>query len=144
PSTTQTKPSSSTRKTRNRAFRSRPAVDVTSWPGRKTATLGPPLVQLGQNLHAIRGERDGMLEMGRPTPVGGDHRPPVLQHPDLMGPRVHHGLDGQGQSRPHPHAPPRGPKVGNLGVLMHVPSNAMADELPHHGKSGRLHMLLDG
>src|SRR5437667_3138313 len=48
-----------------------------------------------QHLRAVVGDRDGVLEMGRETAVGGLHGPAVVHEHRLGLSGVHHGLDGE-------------------------------------------------
>src|SRR5690242_9235437 len=55
---------------------------------------------LGQreDLVAVVGDDDRVLELGRATGVAGDDGPPVVPHVPLMGAEVEHRLDGEGHA----------------------------------------------
>src|SRR6266542_1040283 len=97
-----------------------------------------------EDLGAVRGQGDGVLEVGGEGAVRRHDRPAVGQRPRGPVAHVHHGLDG------HHHAPferqalPRLAVVGDLGVLVQRPSDAMADVLPDHAEPGPFDDLLDG
>src|SRR6267143_582414 len=48
-----------------------------------------------ENVGAVVGDGDGVLEVRGQAAVGGHRRPAVVEHPDLPRPQGDHGLDGQ-------------------------------------------------
>src|SRR5205814_908464 len=67
-----------------------------------TAVLLPES-RLGQDLGAVVGDGDGVLEVGRQGAVGGDHGPAVV-HEQCGGlAHVDHGLDGEHVALPELH-----------------------------------------
>ena len=53
---------------------------------------------LGEDLRAVVGQRDGMLEMGGWFPVKSHDGPSVGKNLDPVGTHVDHGLDGEDQA----------------------------------------------
>src|SRR3954464_4706163 len=53
-----------------------------------------------EDLGAVLGDGDGVLEVGAELAVGGDDRPPVGEDPGLGGADVDHGLDGEDVADP--------------------------------------------
>src|SRR5687767_5130568 len=53
----------------------------------------------GQYVGTVFGDGDGVLEMGGEAPVGGDRRPPILEHADFPGPHGDHRLDREHHAR---------------------------------------------
>ena len=61
-----------------------------------------------------------------------------------MGAAVDHGLDGQDQAILQEFSGAAFPVVGNLGLLVEIPSQTVSDKLPNHAVSSCLGVLLDG
>src|SRR3989442_14032221 len=109
--------------TRNIAFGSGSMTVPSTWT---PSSFAIPLVgpYLGEDDRPIGPDRDGVLEVGRETPVRRHHRPLVRKGQHFRGARVHHRLDRENHSllelRPLPHAP----VIWHLGLflnLAHVP-----------------------
>src|SRR5581483_2487864 len=80
-----------------------------------------PSVLLGQgeDLGAMVGHGDRVLEVGGERPVPGDHRPAVVERLGLGLALVDHRLDGQDVALLDPHAPARLAVVGDGRLLVH-------------------------
>ncbi len=89
------------------------------------------------------GDGDGVLEVGGAPAVDGDDGPAVVEHLGLGGPGVHHRLDGEHVALLELHAPPRGPVVGHLRILVHGGADPVAHVLAHDGEPGPLGDALD-
>src|SRR6476619_3885072 len=89
----------------------------------------------GEDLGAVVGDGDGVLEVGGAAAVDGDDGPAVVEHLGLGGARVHHRLDGEHVPLLELHAPARRPVVGDLWVLVHGGADAVAYVLTHHGEA---------
>src|SRR6266545_3680863 len=89
------------------------------------------LRQSGQDLGAVLGDRDGVLEVGGEAAVGGDRRPVVLEHAHLPGSRSHHGLDGQDHPGLEHRAAAGLAEIRDLRLFMQLAANAVAHERPH-------------
>src|SRR5208283_2875146 len=99
----------------------------------------------GQNPRPILRHGDRVFEVGRIGPIPGHRLPPVLQYLRLRPPRVHHRFHGQHHSRLQPrilvlaiHV------VRDLRLFMELGTDAMAHVLPHHRKTIRLDVALNG
>ena len=67
---------------------------------------------LGEYLHPSLSDEDRVLKLGRPTVVGADCCPVVLQHQDIGATLTHPGLYSEGHPRQHP-AWVRVPEMGD-------------------------------
>ncbi len=76
-------------------------------------------------------------------PVGGDHRPVVLQHLHLPGAGVQHRLQGQDHARLQARVGPGGYVVGDLRLLVQRETDAVAAELAHHLETVGAGVLVD-
>src|SRR5450432_1238622 len=97
-----------------------------------------------EDLRAVLGDRDAVLEVGGQGPVAGDDRPVVGQHRRFVAAQGEHRLDRQAQARLDPPAGVAGPVVRNLGVLVHRPADPVAHELADHAIAIGLGHVLDG
>src|SRR5262249_38976181 len=93
--------------------------------------LGPS-VEPPEDVPALFGNGDRVLEVGGEAAVGGDRRPVVLQHPHLPRPHRDHRLDREHhaflQHRPSPGLA----EVRHLRLLVELLADAVSDEGPHH------------
>src|SRR6185295_12521379 len=71
----------------------------------------------GQNKRPVLGDGHRMLEMGREATIPRNRRPAIIFDDHLVGPGVHHGLDGHHQ--PHREALP----LAGLAVVRDVGSS---------------------
>src|SRR5581483_9916094 len=78
----------------------------------------------GQDLVAIFGDRDRVLEVRGERPVFGHDRPVVGQDPGGPVADVDHWLHRHDQSGPHLGPPPRRTVVRDLRVLVEVPAHS--------------------
>src|SRR3990170_6451593 len=118
-------------------------------PGRTHSSLflpGRPGIFPGpcENPRAIRGDRDGVLEMSGVAAVGGYRSPVVVQHLHARPAGVHHGLNGKYHSFLEPGTATGLSEVGHIRFLMHPGADAVADKLPHDGETMMFHPLLHG
>src|SRR6185503_2910525 len=84
---------------------------------------------LGQDLRTVRGDGDGMLEMGREGSVGGHYGPVVRQDPGVVASEREHRLDGQADARLELATRAAGPVIRDLRLLVHVRADAVPNEL---------------
>jgi len=105
---------------------------------------GVGLADRRQDFGAVGRDRDRMLEVGRQAVVDGDHRPAVSQQGDVLAPGVDHRFDRQHHAGLEQRPLAGDAEVWHLGILVHVPPDAVPDEAFDNGKSGALHVLLDG
>src|SRR5579862_1446970 len=97
----------------------------------------------GEDLRAVLGDRDAVLEMGGERTVAGHDRPVVGLHDRLVAAEGEHRLDGQAQAGLDPPAGLAGAVVGDLGILVHRPADAVADELADDAVALRPGHILD-
>src|SRR5438046_1227959 len=74
-------------------------------------------------------DSDGVLKVGGQRSVGGADRPAVGLHVDLVGAGVDHGLDRQRHAGLETRRGAGDAEVGDLGVLVHLAADPVADEL---------------
>jgi hypothetical protein len=81
---------------------------------------------------AVLGDQQGVLELGRASPVLGHRRPPV--RPDGVVDRAQgqHGLDGERHPRFHDHVVVRIVVVRHDQPRVERPADAVPGEVPHH------------
>src|SRR5205823_1314338 len=91
-----------------------------------------------QHFRAVLGEGDGVLEVGREAPVGGDDRPAVVEQERSGGADVDHGLHREHVPHLELDALPRGSVVRDLGLLVHGRADPVADVLPDDRVPGGL------
>src|SRR5438309_3054262 len=105
--------------------------------------LGPERQHLG----AILGDRDCVLGIGAEASVVGDDCPSVLEDVNLGVACIYHRLDGEHIARLDQIPRPGPAVVGDLGRLVHIPSDSVADILTHHrvplGLDVRLYRMPD-
>src|SRR4030095_15297795 len=77
-------------------------------------------VEEGEDLGALGGDGDGVLEVGGAGAVAGDDGPAVVEDPGLGAALVDHGLDGQGEAGLEAEAAAGSAVVGHLGLLVHA------------------------
>src|SRR5262245_5834352 len=78
----------------------------------------PRLGEARQYLRSVLGDRDGVLEVGRPATVLGHRSPSVGQDLDLPRPHRHHRLDGQHHPWLHHLAGAGLTEVRDLGIFV--------------------------
>src|SRR6266566_2920283 len=106
--------------------------DAPGWCPERTASIGGrgedrlPAVSGGQDLVAVLGDRDRVLEVRGEALVGGDHRPPVGEEPGAPRPHVDHRFDGHHQPRPDQRASSRLAVVRHLWILVESPAHPVA------------------
>ena len=98
----------------------------------------------GEDLGAVFGDGDGVLEVGAVAAVDGDGGPAVGEDFDLGGARVDHGFDGEDHAGFEAGAFAAGAEVGDLGVFVHLLADAVADELLDDAVACGFADLLDG
>src|SRR6266540_6725859 len=76
------------------------------------------LAASGQDLSAVLGDRDRVLEVRGQGPIGGHHGPVVGQDPGLPVAHGDHGMDRDHQAGPKLGPPAREPVIRDLGVLV--------------------------
>ena len=85
------------------------------------------LVIGGKNHWAVIGDGDGVLVVGRGSPVTGDNSPTVTEGSALIGAHGDHRLDREHHPRLELNAAPAPAVVADLGVLVHRTADAMTD-----------------
>ena len=88
-----------------------------------------------QDLGAAVGREHGVFEVSGGRTVGGDDRPAVGQRPDAVASSVDHRFDRKGHPRPDPVAGTSTAEIGNFRLFVQVSADAVADKLPHYGKT---------
>src|SRR6185436_3352827 len=117
-----------------------PRTSTNGW----SEALWPSRDPRGEDLVAVLGHGDRVLEMGRQRAVGRHDRPTVRQDPGLVAPEHHHGLHGDHQAGLHLRPPARRAEVLDERVLVHRPTDPVPSVLPHQREPGALRHLLDG
>src|SRR4029077_2083387 len=107
--------------------------------GRLSSVEGP----LGEYDGALFCDSDGVLKVGGQGAVGGADRPAVRLHVDVGRAGVHHRLDRQRHPGLEPGQVALAAEVRDLGVLVHLAPDPVADELADDREAGRLDVLLD-
>ena len=78
-----------------------PAAEPIGHLGRTASSrLGALRSREGEDLGAVVGDGDGVLEVGGAAAVGGDDGPAVVEHSVSARAGVDHGLDGEARARP--------------------------------------------
>src|SRR5664279_969540 len=98
----------------------------------------------GQDLRSVLGDGDAVLEVGGQRAVPGHDRPVVGQHHRLVAAHGEHRLDRETEARLKLAPDLAAAVVRDLGILVHRPANAMADELADHAVALRPGDVLDG
>src|SRR5215210_783535 len=94
---------------------------------------------LRQDPGAVLGDGDGVLEVGREGAVGRVDRPPVpLAQADVVVAERDHGLDSEGHAWPQTRPRTRVTVVRDLGVLVHLASDPVGDQVPDDPVTTRL------
>ena len=83
----------------------------------------------GEDFRTVLEDGDGMLEVGREAFIGCDHRPLIILEPCVRAAYIHHWLNSYCHTLPEQSASTTRAIVGDLGVLMEEPANAMPDVL---------------
>src|SRR5258705_1835077 len=106
-------------------------VAYQSWParGNSSGPIALPSCDGRQNLGAVLGDRDRVLEMGGQGAVAGHDGPAVGLDRYLVTAEGQHRLDREADARNELEAPDSGPVVGELRLLVHLGADAVADEL---------------
>src|SRR5258706_5614307 len=97
-------------------------------PGRAGHILGPR-----ENQRAVRGDRDGVLEMRRRTAIGG-FRYPLIPHANFVAPGIDHRFDRDDHAFLQPRAASRFAVVREVRLVMHLGADAVPHELPYDRK----------
>src|SRR5271155_5000880 len=90
-----------------------------------------PLTQC-KDLWPILGYGDGVLKVGRKTPICSHHTPIVLQYLRTRPSGIHHGLDCEDHSWLHGRTRAAWPEVRHLGLLVHRGPYRVAYVLAHN------------
>src|ERR687893_38092 len=99
---------------------------------------GRPAVR-GEHPRAVLGDGYGVLKVSREGAVGGVDGPVViLVEDDAVVAQRDHGLYGEGHPSEQAGSRVGTAVVGNLGVLVHLASDPVGDEVPHHPVAARL------
>src|SRR5215813_3072220 len=88
------------------------------WPAFRASAS--PSLDGREDLGAVLGDGDGVLEMGRECAVGRIHRPAVLLHVHVAAAEREHRLDGEAHAGLQLRAAGPGPVVRDLWLLVHV------------------------
>src|SRR5205823_1680849 len=83
-----------------------------------------------QDLGAVVGDRDRVLEMGRQRAVTGHNGPAIGLDRDVAAAEGQHRLDREADAGRELHALDAGPVVRDLRLLVHLRPDPVADELP--------------
>src|SRR5439155_18458593 len=128
--------------TRNMAFGSGSTTVPSTWT---PSSFAIPLVGLdpGEDHRPGGADRDGVLEVGRKTPVRRHDRPLVRQGQHFRGARVHHRFDREHHPFLELWPLPRAPVIGHLGLLVKLPSDPVPDERADHAESVARRFPLD-
>src|SRR5467141_2290879 len=94
-----------------------------------------------QNPRTVGSYRHGVLEMRRGAAIG-RFRHPLIAHSHFRASRVHHRLHGYDHAFLQPRAASRITVIRQVGLVMHLGADAMADKFPHHRKSVLFHPAL--
>src|SRR3954452_12787590 len=105
---------------------------------------GLALVPRGEDPWPLRRDGDGELEVGGERAVLGVDRPAVVAHPDHVAAGGDHRLDGQDHALLERDAPVGRAVVRDLGLLVHVAADAVADQRADDREALGLDVLLDG
>src|SRR6266436_10203453 len=97
-----------------------------------------PLFRPRQNPRPVGGNRHRVLEVGRRAAVR-RFRHPLIPHPHFRASRVDHRLDGDHHTLLQPRAASLVTVVRQVGLVVHLRSNPVPDELTHHRET----VLLD-
>jgi hypothetical protein len=104
-----------------------------------------PRLRRGQDDRAVLGDGDGVLDVGRAAPVAAADGPAVPVDAVVVAAAGQEpGLDRDDQPGPQPEAAPRGALVGDVGVLVHGPADAVAAEVGVDPVAGRASRRADG
>ena len=95
--------------------------------------------QLGLSIR----NQDGVFVMGAKAAIGSHDRPAVAQRFDMIVASCNHRLNGDRHTATKPHAMSRDAVVGHLGILVHLPSDAMTTERAYRGESAVFDVLLN-
>src|SRR6266576_4426814 len=87
-----------------------------------------------QNPRPVGGNRHRVLEVRRGAPIR-RFRHPFVPHAHFRTARIHHRLDRDDHALLQPRAVSLVAVVRQVGLVVHLRSNPMADELPHHRKT---------
>src|SRR5215468_6697397 len=101
------------------------------------------LFRTGQNPRPVRGDCDSVLEMRGRASIR-RFRCPLIAHPDVRTPRVHHRLDGDYHSFLQSRAAPRFAVIRQVRLVVHFRSNPMPDKFANHRKTVLLDQALYG
>src|SRR3989337_493749 len=105
---------------------------------------GNPGPDRGEDRGAVPGHGDRVLEVRGERAVCGDHRPVVRHDLDVAATQREHGLNGQAHAGLEFHAPIAGSVVRDLGILVHLGSDAVPHELVDDPVAGLLADVLHG
>src|SRR5438128_1685488 len=113
--------------------RSKLRAVISILPGRSSHLFRPR-----QNPRSVRGDRDGVLEMSGRAAIRRFRRP-LIAHPHIRTPRIHHRLDRDYHSFLQPRAAPRFAVIRQVRLVVHLRSDTMPDKFANHRKT----VLLD-
>src|SRR6185312_15525062 len=105
---------------------------------------GSVALQRRQNLGAVVGDGEGMLELRRAPAVGGADDPAILAQPGLWAAFVEHRLDGEDHARANLGASAYLADVGDERVFVQRAANTVAAIFAHDAVALTLGVLLDG
>src|SRR5713101_4437560 len=94
-----------------------------------------------QNPRPIGGDRHGVLEMRRGTAIR-RFRHPLVPHANFRAAGIHHRLDGDDHALLQPRAVSFVTVVRQVGLVVHLRSDPVPDELAHHRETVLLHPAL--
>src|SRR6266849_4928355 len=97
-----------------------------------------------ENVGAVVGDGDRVLEVRGQASVGRDRRPAVLEHPNLPRPHGHHGLDGQHHAGLEGLSPPGLSEIRHLRLLVQRSAYPVPHEGAHHADAVALAVALHG
>ena len=124
---------------------SRPDLLFTTRPISTGACKIPPLlIALGQDERRALCDGHGMLIMSGQSSVGRYNCPIIIQYINPVGSSVDHGLNGNGHAGPQHVAGVLPAVVGHRGILVELPTDAVARQGPNHRIAVVLHIFLDG
>src|SRR5882724_5860598 len=111
--------------------------------GRVDLAVSKHAFTLREDLHPVRRDQHGVLELGRKGAVLGHRGPIVVQHFDFVAADVDHRLDREGHARLEAIAFAPVPVVLHLRLIVELAADAVADEIAHDRAALTLGELLN-